>query len=72
MFTCSGPIFTSYSWSLDTFVDYAWQDLTKLSGIIIVLLVMEVGLLDRVSIADLALRNGNQTQQAGNAASCDG
>lgn len=40
--TCAGPMFTAYSWSLDTFVDYAWQDLTKLSIIIIVLLVIEV------------------------------
>lgn len=35
-------LFQGYSWSLDTFVDYAWQDLLKLSINIIVLLVVEV------------------------------
>lgn len=40
----NGPtsISSGYAWSLDTFVDYTWQDLTKLSVIIIVLLVVEV------------------------------
>lgn len=34
-------IFNGYAWSLDTFVDFTWQDLTKLSVVIIVLLVIE-------------------------------
>jgi hypothetical protein len=40
----NGPasVFTGYAWSLDTFVDYTWQDLTRLSVIIVVLLVIEV------------------------------
>lgn len=35
-------LFSGYAWSLDTFVDFTWQDLTNLSVIIIVLLVVEV------------------------------
>lgn len=35
-------LFNGYAWSLDTFVDFTWQDLTKLSVVIIVLLVVEV------------------------------
>jgi hypothetical protein len=35
-------MFTGYSWSLDTYVDYTWEELTKLSVILIVLLVVEV------------------------------
>jgi hypothetical protein len=31
-----------YFWSLDTFTDFTWQDLTKLSIILVVLLVVEV------------------------------
>jgi hypothetical protein len=31
-----------YFWSLDTFTDFTWQDLTKLSLILVVLLVVEV------------------------------
>lgn len=44
----SESVFKGYAWSLDTFVDYTWQDLTKLSVIIIVLLVVEVRLEDCV------------------------
>jgi hypothetical protein len=38
-----GPsaIFKAYSWSLDTFVDYAWRRLTDLNTVLIVLLVVE-------------------------------
>jgi hypothetical protein len=43
---CSvGPaasLFSGYAWSLDTFTDYTWQDLTKLSMVIIILLIVEV------------------------------
>lgn len=31
-----------YFWSLDTFTDFAWQDLTQLSVLLVVLLVVEV------------------------------
>jgi hypothetical protein len=37
-------LFRGYAWSLDTFVDYAWQDLTRLSVTIIVLLIVEVSI----------------------------
>eukprot|EP00879_Flechtneria_rotunda_P009748 GHRR01010197.1.p2 GENE.GHRR01010197.1~~GHRR01010197.1.p2 ORF type:complete len:816 (+),score=239.63 GHRR01010197.1:4977-7424(+) len=39
----NGPasVFTGYSWSLDTFVDFAWLDLSRLSTVLIVLLVVE-------------------------------
>uniref|UniRef100_A0A383VUJ6 PAS domain-containing protein n=1 Tax=Tetradesmus obliquus TaxID=3088 RepID=A0A383VUJ6_TETOB len=36
-----GALYTGYAWTLDTFVDYTWRDLTSLSKIIIVLLVVE-------------------------------
>ena len=38
-------IFEGYAWSLDTFVDFVWQQLGALSTIMIVLLVIEVRLL---------------------------
>eukprot|EP00882_Tetradesmus_deserticola_P025626 GHRQ01028163.1.p1 GENE.GHRQ01028163.1~~GHRQ01028163.1.p1 ORF type:complete len:534 (+),score=138.84 GHRQ01028163.1:97-1698(+) len=40
----NGPhaLYTGYAWTLDTFVDYTWRDLTTLSMTIIVLLVVEV------------------------------
>lgn len=34
-------MFNGYSWSLDTFVDYAWASLGKLKVVLIVLLVVE-------------------------------
>ena len=37
-------IFEGYAWSLDTFVDFVWQQLGALSTIMIVLLVIEVRL----------------------------
>jgi hypothetical protein len=37
-------MFHGYAWSLDTFVDYAWQDLTRLSVTIIALLIVEVSI----------------------------
>eukprot|EP00882_Tetradesmus_deserticola_P023312 GHRQ01025365.1.p1 GENE.GHRQ01025365.1~~GHRQ01025365.1.p1 ORF type:complete len:265 (+),score=90.28 GHRQ01025365.1:613-1407(+) len=39
----NGPqaLYTGYAWTLDTFVDYTWHDLTTLSMNIIVLLVVE-------------------------------
>jgi hypothetical protein len=36
------PACHRYFWSLDTFTDFTWQDLTKLSIILVVLLVVEV------------------------------
>jgi hypothetical protein len=38
----AASLLSGYAWSLDTFVDYCWLDLTNLSIIIIVLLVVEV------------------------------
>lgn len=38
----AASLLSGYAWSLDTFVDYAWLDLTTLSIVIIVLLVVEV------------------------------
>lgn len=40
----NGPssLFKGYSWSLDTFVDFTWNDLTRLSITLIILLVVEV------------------------------
>ncbi|KIY98973.1 hypothetical protein MNEG_8988 [Monoraphidium neglectum] len=39
----NGPasIFQGYTWSLDTFVDYAWDSLGKLKVVLVVLLVVE-------------------------------
>lgn len=38
----AASLLSGYAWSLDTFVDYCWGDLTNLSIIIVVLLVVEV------------------------------
>jgi hypothetical protein len=38
----AGGMFAGYAWSLDTYVDFTWDELTKLSVILIVLLVVEV------------------------------
>ncbi|WIA14495.1 hypothetical protein OEZ85_003017 [Tetradesmus obliquus] len=36
-----GALFSGYAWTLDTFVDYTWRDLTGLSLTIVLLLVVE-------------------------------
>jgi hypothetical protein len=40
----NGPasIFSGYSWSMDIFVDYAWDQLATLSNLLVALLVVEV------------------------------
>jgi hypothetical protein len=42
----NGPasIFSGYSWSMDIFVDYAWNQLGELNSVLVALLVIEVRL----------------------------